>query len=208
MIPGGVANHADGNYSFAAGRRGRALEEGMFVWADAVDRDFAPTSYRPANTSHNTFNVRATGPGGVWFVTAINAVGTPTWGCYAQNGTGWTCTSDRNVKRNLQLLDGVDVLDKVAAMPIYRWQPKDGPNAAILHAGPMAQDFHAAFGLGDSDKSIGLQDADGVALAAIQGLNAKMESRLSTKDTEIAALRAELAALRVTLFQRTALRSQ
>ena len=35
----------------------------------------------------------------------------------------------------------------------------------------MAQDFMAAFGLGDDDKSIGMQDADGVALAAIQGLH-------------------------------------
>jgi hypothetical protein len=60
----------------------------------------------------------------------------------------------------------------------------------------MAQDFHAAFGFGDSDKSIGLQDVDGVALAAIQGLNAKVERRLSTKDAEIAALRAEVSELR------------
>ena len=36
--------------------------------------------------------------------------------------------------------------------------------------GPMAQDFFAAFGLGDSDKHITTVDADGVALAAIRGL--------------------------------------
>ncbi len=41
--------------------------------------------------------------------------------------------------------------------------------AEVRHVGPMAQDFHAAFGLGDSDKSIGMQDIEGVALAAIQG---------------------------------------
>lgn len=34
----------------------------------------------------------------------------------------------------------------------------------------MAQDFYAAFGLGESEKHIGTIDADGVALAAIQGL--------------------------------------
>jgi hypothetical protein len=39
----------------------------------------------------------------------------------------------------------------------------------------MAQDFHAAFGLGDSDKSITTIDAGGVALAAIKGLNEKLE---------------------------------
>jgi hypothetical protein len=36
----------------------------------------------------------------------------------------------------------------------------------------MAQDFHAAFQVGDDDKHIATVDADGVALAAIQGLQA------------------------------------
>ncbi len=36
--------------------------------------------------------------------------------------------------------------------------------------GPMAQDFHAAFGLGEDERYISSVDADGVALAAIQGL--------------------------------------
>ena len=36
--------------------------------------------------------------------------------------------------------------------------------------------FHAAFGLGDDDKSIATLDTSGVALVAIQGLNEKFES--------------------------------
>jgi len=36
--------------------------------------------------------------------------------------------------------------------------------------GPLAQDFFAAFGLGEDDKHITTIDADGVALAAIQAL--------------------------------------
>ena len=53
--------------------------------------------------------------------------------------------------------------------------PVDAGNSNRFHrqepggGGPMAQDFYAAFGLGNSDKSIGLLDASGVALAAIQG---------------------------------------
>ena len=40
----------------------------------------------------------------------------------------------------------------------------------------MAQDFHAAFGLGGTDdKSISVVNAQGVTLAAIQGLNQKVE---------------------------------
>ena len=58
--------------------------------------------------------------------------------------------------------------------------------------GPMAQDFHRAFGLGDRDTEIVTIDADGVALAAIQGLNAKVEQldqRLREKDAALEDLR-------------------
>ena len=51
--------------------------------------------------------------------------------------------------------------------------------------GPMAQDFYAAFGLGDGDTTITSVDPDGVALAAIQGLNQKLEQ----KETEITELK-------------------
>ena len=40
----------------------------------------------------------------------------------------------------------------------------------VKHFGPTAEDFHAAFQLGQSSETIGTVDADGVALAAIQGL--------------------------------------
>ena len=36
--------------------------------------------------------------------------------------------------------------------------------------GPMAQDFRAAFGLGEDDKHISTVDAVGVALAGVQAL--------------------------------------
>ena len=45
----------------------------------------------------------------------------------------------------------------------------------VRHIGPMAQDFKAAFGVGESDTGIATVDADGVVLAAIQGLNQKLE---------------------------------
>jgi hypothetical protein len=49
----------------------------------------------------------------------------------------------------------------------------------------MAQDFHAAFGTGADDKHIADVDEGGVALAAIQGLNQKLEADNRQKDTEI-----------------------
>jgi hypothetical protein len=112
------------------------------------------------------------------------------------NGT-FVSASDRNVKENFRAVDARDVLDKVAALPISRWNYKADPDSP--HLGPMAQDFHAAFGVGPDEKHIATVDADGVALAAIQGLNLKVEAQqtaLQERDARIARLESELAELR------------
>ena len=58
----------------------------------------------------------------------------------------------------------------------------------MKHIGPMAQDFHAAFGLGQNPSAIATVDADGVALAAIQGLNRKLEKEAASLSDQNAAL--------------------
>ena len=68
------------------------------------------------------------------------------------------------------------MLEKVVAMPISTWS-YTYDDQSIPHMGPMAQDFHAAFGLGVDNKTIASMDKDGVALAAIQGLNQKIENK-------------------------------
>ena len=62
--------------------------------------------------------------------------------------------------------------------------------------------FRSAFSLGSDDKSITTVDAEGVALTAIQGLNAKMEEAesdirrlLKLQQKQIDALKAEIATL-------------
>ena len=81
-------------------------------------------------------------------------------------------------------------------------------SAGVRHLGPVAQDFKAAFGLGSSDKHIATVDADGVALAAIQGLNQKVEQQraeqraeLNGKQTEIDDLKQRLARLEKLISQ-------
>ena len=91
-------------------------------------------------------------------------------------------SSDRNLKENFEPVNGLAVLEKVASLPISHWNFKRDD---IPHIGPMAQDFHAAFGLGTDERHIATVDADGVALAAIQGLNQKLEQ----KETEITELK-------------------
>ena len=171
-VPGGYGNNASGDFSFAAGQRAHALGRGSFAFADGSPHDFS-------STQNNRFRVRATG--GVTFVTDVSPVSdNPTWLCVTEAGSGWACASDRNQKQNLRQLDGQAVLERLVEMPVFAWNPK-GRNAHVNHYGPTAQDFHAAFGLGDDDKLIGSQDADGVALAAIQGLNAKVEAERDAK---------------------------
>src|SRR5947207_11039708 len=98
--------------------------------------------------------------------------------------------SDRNVKTNIEPIDQRDVLARVAKMPIEKWNYKDD-DASVRHIGPMAQDFHAAFGLGDTDKAIYTVDGNGVALASIQALYQIVQE----KDQKIAGLESRLAEL-------------
>jgi hypothetical protein len=112
---------------------------------------------------------------------------------------GVTLTSDRHAKTNFSSLDTLAVLEKVAALPISRWNYKTDASS-LNHIGPMAQDFHAAFGLnGSDDTHINAVDAQGVALAAIQGLNAKLERSNQKLQAENARLRALLANLEARL---------
>jgi hypothetical protein len=113
-------------------------------------------------------------------------------GAYCSLAGVWTSVSDRNSKEAFTAINPRAVLEKVTALPITEWKYKveaDGTE----HIGPMAQDFHAAFGLnGADDKHIATVDEEGVALAAIQGLNEK----LNEKDVEIQDLKQSVAELK------------
>jgi len=99
-------------------------------------------------------------------------------------------SSSRTVKNNIVNVDTQAVLNKVLAMPISEWTYNRDANG-IRHLGPMAEDFYQAFGLGDTDKGIALNDTSGVALAAIKGLNEIVKE----KDARIAEMSNRLAKL-------------
>jgi hypothetical protein len=131
------------------------------------------------------------GTGGTLLMTLGIDSGTPTGTARAQT---FTSVSSRHVKTAFASIDAGTILSRVLALPLSEWSYVNAPERR--HIGPMSQDFHAAFGLnGADDEAIATVDADGVALAAIQGLNAKLEA-------ELAALRAEMAQLRAALEQR------
>lgn len=139
--------------------------------------------------------------GSVYFRT--NATGSSAVGVRLASGGGsWISMSDRNAKTNIEPVDAEDVLARVLELPIATWNYTTTSDAE-RHMGPMAQDFHAAFGLnGDDDKGITGIDADGVALAAIQGLAARLESEnaqlrehIDAQQEMIETLHARLTAL-------------
>jgi hypothetical protein len=197
---GGLTNSASGDYSYVAGYAAQARNaagqphRGAFVWAD----DGAGVPFR--STADNTFNARA--KGGFRLVTADDL----STGCtIAAGGGAWSCTSARATKRDFVAVDAHAVLAKVAALPIAKWRYRNEASGA-LHLGPVAEDFHVAFGLGDSERAIGVLDAAGVSLAAIQGLNARLEAevaqlraRVDDRDAEVARLEREMAALRASV---------
>jgi hypothetical protein len=196
VVPGGDRNSASGVNSFAAGHRAKADSPGMFVWADSWNADFQPHDY---GFWTNTFAVRATG-GSVW-ITSTNG----TMGPYFVPGDlGWRSSCDRNLKENFKPVDSQAVLERLSRLPITEWNAK-AQSPSVRHIGPVAQDFHAAFGLGgNDDKSISSIDECGVALVAIQGLNQKVEDQraeLKSKQAEIDELKQRLARLEKLVLQ-------
>ena len=178
-IPGGYHNVAGGIASFAAGYGAEALTNGAFVWAD----DAAPAT-RVKSTLANEFLARASGG----FYLYTNAASTS--GVRLAAGSGaWSSLSDRNMKTDVTPLDDAAVLDKIAALPVSVWSYRS--ERGVRHVGPMAQDFYAAFKVGEDDRHITSIDEDGVALAAIKALDAKV----ARKDAAIAALQRRDASL-------------
>src|SRR5439155_9932605 len=159
-----------------------ASHNGTFLFSDYYDNKFT-------SAAANEFAVRARG--GVRFVTATDFYGAPTAGVQLSSGGGsWSSISDRNAKTNFAFVDGLDIVSRLAEIPVQTWNYKS-QETSIRHIGPMAQDFAAAFAVGEDDKHITTVDADGVALAGIQGLNEGAKEQ----DAKIAALEQRVAEL-------------
>ncbi|MCB2155600.1 hypothetical protein KQI84_12000 [bacterium] len=116
-------------------------------------------------------------------------------GAHVTAGGIWTNGSSREWKTNFQTLDPAEILDRLSKVPILSWEFDKASDGT--HIGPTAEDFYAAFGLGNDKQYIATTDADGVALAAIQGLNQKLEDR----DAEIDRLNEKLERLEALVDQ-------
>ena len=216
-VPGGFQNIAAAASSFAAGQHAQAVHPGSFVWSSYITtaaKSFADSRFHVFG--YNGFSVdygaQIVGGGGErWIYIGPQIAGQTiaTWtGAFLSDGGMWQNASDYHRKTDFEACDPSAILKKVAALPIRSWRYTN-EGSDVRHLGPTAQDFKAAFELGTDDKSIGTVDADGVALAAIQGLHqivqaqqaelAAREAEHATLKEKVAALQKELAAHQQTL---------
>ncbi|GEM_PF-2507904 len=180
FIAGGRDNRTEGDNSLAAGSGARALHDNSFVWSDGSTQDGIETS------AENQFVVSAGGAVRFYSDAARN-----TGVELAPGGSGWLAVSDRDAKTGIEEIDPVDVLNRVTELSVSEYSYKS-QDTDIRHMGPMAQDFEDLFGLGEDELRISAMNLTGIALAAIQGLN----ERVDVGKAENAELRAELEAER------------
>jgi trimeric autotransporter adhesin len=185
----GYRVNAHNNYTVALGYRASSgTRTGTFVWGDQSATDSV------INQANNEFRIRAAGGVRLRTSSAANSVlGTnANTGCDLLAGTGtWSCSSSRTIKDDFAAVNGEDVLLRLRGTPVSTWRYL-GEGREVRHLGPVAEDFHAAFGLGAASTSIGLGDIDGVNFAAAQAL----EARTASLRGELEAVRAELAEAR------------
>jgi len=110
-----------------------------------------------------------------------------------------TDSSDKNLKENIVMIQGDDILKKIETLPISTWNYKANVSKT-RHIGAMAQDFYHSFGFGPDERHIAPKDAAFIAMVGVQ----ELQKSLQEKDKEIQKLQAqvkELEALQVSIKQ-------
>jgi outer membrane murein-binding lipoprotein Lpp len=187
----GFATHANGQAAIALGYRATAnANYGAIVISDGSSADSLQAS------ADHQFNLRASG--GIRLYT--NA--TRTSGVTMNAGAAtWNTVSDRNRKDLFLAVDGEDVLARIRSLPVTTWRYITEEDRTVRHIGPMAQDWHRAFGFSPDSLTINQGDFDGVNLAGIQAL----DTRTERQQAELAALHQQVQALEA---QNQALRTE
>jgi trimeric autotransporter adhesin len=185
--------HASADWAVALGRRAHAKHTGAFAFGDASTTD----SLR--STANNQFSARAAGGYRLFTNAALSAGLTMSAG-----GSTWNAVSDRNRKEMFERVDLEDILARVMRVPVTSWN-YIAEGRQVRHIGPMAQDWHAAFGLNDDPLTINQGDFDGINLAAIQALERRtteqagrireLEAAQARQSAEIEELRSLIRAL-------------
>ncbi|HYR12564.1 MAG TPA: tail fiber domain-containing protein [Longimicrobium sp.] len=197
----GLKASASGTFSVAIGRSARtANRQGALVLGDGCVTFSSDSVYATAN---NQVVIRGCGGVKIYTNQTLSA-GVE----LAPGGGSWSTISDRNRKENFLAIDGEEILSRLRSIPMSSWNYLS-QDRAIRHLGPMAQDFHAAFGLGESNLLISTVDIDGVNMAGVQALDGRtlqqaarirsLEAEVATQARQIAELRAHLTRIEALL---------
>lgn len=112
-------------------------------------------------------------------------------GAYLTTGGTWTNASSRDYKAEFRSVDPERILDRLLSLPLSTWRYRQSDEGR--HLGPTAEAFAQAFSLGNDPKHISTVDADGVNMAAIQGLNRRLERENKALTERLTRLEARLA---------------
>ncbi len=157
---------ASGNYTTAMGNRvSTNLFEGSFIVGDSYNGSTLLNA-----SASNRFHARFRN--GYQFYTSAN---NSTFALLPAGASAWDTSSDSTRKENFIPSNNESVLGSVAQIRIGTWNYKGQDPATQRHWGVMAQDFHKHFGKDTygtigNDTTISTADFDGVAFAAIKGL--------------------------------------
>ncbi|MDH3377867.1 MAG: tail fiber domain-containing protein [Gammaproteobacteria bacterium] len=157
------------------------------------------------NDQDGTFKISRIGSGGAELIVRDRLDGSAGQATMFVDGsidaTNVNFSSSQEKKTGIERVEVNEILAGVSRLPVSRWRFKKGPDRE--HIGPMAEDFREVFGIGDGTH-ISVTDAQGIALAAIQGLNNKLEEKdaeldviKQEQDAEIASLKGALAELKI-----------
>lgn len=148
--------------------------------------------------SANQFSISKVGTGVSEFIVSANGDGKFVGKSYA---TEHVNTSSRAYKADFRDVQEKQVLDRLASLPISSWRYKNQMESE-RHIGPMAEDFRAAFDLGDG-RTISTVDANGIALTAIKALirenkslridNENLKIKLDNQDKRLAQIESLVA---------------
>ncbi len=177
-VAGGSNNECSGTGTFVCGNNAHTVRDSCFIFNDGR---------YGGNISGAARRFVAIASNGSYFYSnedATTGVG------LSAGGGSWNDLCDVRRKRLHEDVNTAEILQKISALPLHRWS-YTSQDERIQHVGPTAQDFYAAFHLGESDTTINTLDPDGVALAAIQ----EIAKRLKALEDENTALRARVQSL-------------
>ncbi len=181
----GFETVASGNFSTAMGgyvtTNGKS---GAFIIGDDASARFYSMYYNDVDNQ-----MQMVFAGGYRLYTGTSAAGV------SMNGgdNSWSTISDSTKKEKKLLVNGEDVLNKISKLKLTTWNYIGQDATKFRHYGPMAQDFHNAFGkdaLGTigNDTLINQQDFLGVSFVAIQALEKRTE-KIQQQHNEIDSLK-------------------